>query len=118
MFIGTTNVATSLVDNTEFREMLFELDRKYEPPGRKKIQREIDDISTELQSKITTILHSSNRINLCADIWTKKGMTASFLGITAHCFSQTDRKRHNFTLAVMHFPSPHTATRIAQILDR
>lgn len=44
-------------------------------------------------------------------------MTASFLGITAHCFSQTDRKRHNFTLVVMHFPSPHTATRIAQMLN-
>ena len=60
VFIGTTNVAASLVDNTEFREMLLELDRKHEPPGRKKIRREIDDISTELKMKI---LHSSNRIN-------------------------------------------------------
>ena len=44
-------------------------------------------------------------------------MTASFLGITAQCFSQADRKRHIVTLAVMHFPSPHTAARITVMLN-
>ena len=35
VFIGTSNVATSLVDNLEFRELLLELDKQYVPPGRK-----------------------------------------------------------------------------------
>ena len=44
-------------------------------------------------------------------------MTASFLGITAHCFSQADHKRHGVTLGVEPFPSPHTAIRIAQTFN-
>ena len=108
---GTSNVATSLVDNVEFREMLFELDKQYEPPGRKRLRKEIGDIANNLKTKIIVILQSSNVI-LILD---QKGMTASFLGITVHCFSQNDKKRHNFTLAVEPFPSPHTAIRIAQV---
>ena len=117
VFIGTSNVATSLVDNLEFRELLLELDKQYNPPGRKGLSKEIEGIAYELKAKINSVLQSASRINLCADIWTKKGMTASFLGITAHCFSQADHKRHSVTLAVEPFPSPHTAIRIAQTFN-
>ena len=40
-------------------------------------------------------------------------MMASFLGVTAHCFSEYDNKKHSFTLAVKEFSPPHTAARVA-----
>ena len=52
-----------------------------------------------------------------ADIWSKPGMTASFLGITAHYFSPNDNQRHTVTLAVRNLPSPHTGENISDKLD-
>lgn len=44
-------------------------------------------------------------------------MTSSYLGVTAHFFSTKDHKRHNVTLAARHFPSPHTASQIADLVQ-
>lgn len=50
------------------------------------------------------------------DIWTRKGMTESFLGITAH-YMLADWQRRVATLAVRTFPSPHTADRVRILLE-
>ena len=55
-------------------------------------------------------MSKARRINICTNLWSKKGMTASFIGITAHFFA--NHKRHNATIAVRHMPSPHTAENI------
>ena len=44
-------------------------------------------------------------------------MTSSYLGVTAHFFSTKDHKCHNITLATRHFPSPHTASHIADLVQ-
>ena len=41
VFVGASNVALSLVDNVEFRELLVELDLRYKVPHRKKLDSEI-----------------------------------------------------------------------------
>ena len=53
-------------------------------------------------------------MSICADIWTKKGMTEAFLGITAHFFTRMDHRRRVTTLAVKTLHSPHTADRIEE----
>ena len=53
------------------------------------------------------------KIHFCCDIWTKKGMTESFLGIVAHFFAK-DRK-HTATLAVRNVIGPHTGCNIISI---
>ena len=100
VFIGATNVPLNLVEKAEFRNLLTELDCRYPVPGRAKISKEIDKIVTDLKGKIVSFLQSSRRVNICADIWSKKGMTASFMGVTAHFFTARDHRRHNITLAV------------------
>lgn len=59
------------------------------------------------------LLGSSERISFCADIWTKPGMTAAFLGVIEHFYSRLDWKRHQITVAVQRFPSPHTGENVA-----
>ena len=59
----------------------------------------------------------SHQACICTDIWSKPGLTASFLGITAHYFSHQDSQCHIVTLAVSRLPSPHTADRILETFD-
>ena len=60
------------------------------------------------------LLGSTERISFCADIWTKPGMTAALLGVIEHFYSRLDRKRHQITVAVQRFPSPHTGENVAK----
>ena len=47
-------------------------------------------------------------ISICTDIWSKPGMTVSFLGITVHYFSHQDSQHHNVTLAPLVDGHHHT----------
>ena len=116
-FIGASNVALSLVDNIEFRELIEELDPRYRLPHRHKVGREVEKVYQNTQAKISEGLSGATKISICADIWSKPGMTASFLGITAHYFSTNDNQRHTVTLAVRNLPSPHTGENISDKLD-
>ena len=115
--VATTNMANSITDNAEFREFVEELDPRYTSmPRRAALNKEIEKVFIELKQKITSLLHNARKINLTADIWTKKGMSSSFLGITAHLFNRIDHKRYNITLAVRLFQSPHTGNRILSVI--
>lgn len=117
IFVGATNVALSLVDSPEFRDLLKELDKHYAIPGRKKLGKEIEVVYRKLKNNISLTLEKAKRVSICTDIWSKQGMSASFLGITAHFFTFPDKKRHSITLAVRRFESPHTGVRIAALLQ-
>ena len=117
VFIGASNVAFSLVENEEFRDLLHELDPRYKVPNRKAICQEIDKVYQQLKERIKSVLDDSSSISLCADIWSKPGMTASFLGITAHCFTLNTDNRHTLCIGLKRFPSPHTGARIAELLQ-
>ena len=56
--------------------------------------------------------------SLCADTWTKRGMTSSYLGVTAHFFSRRDRKRLQATLVVRRMPHPHSAVNIREVVEK
>ena len=117
MFVGVTNVANSIVENPEFRELLQELDPRYPPPSRAAVSREIDIVLIELKANIGSYIAQAQKLSICADIWTKKGMAASFMGVTAHFFSKKDHRRHSVTLAVKKMPSPHTADNVLQVVQ-
>ena len=116
-FVGATNVTLSLIDGTEFCELIGELDPRFKIPHSKKLGIEIENLYGNFKRKISSSLQNDRIISIRTDIWSKPGMTASFLGITAHYFSYQDRQRHNVTLAVSRLLSPHTADRILEAFD-
>ena len=69
-----------------FQSLLQALDSCYPIPGRTLIGKEIDKVLIDMKDKIGIFFSQSEKINLCADIWSKKGMTSSYLGITGHFF--------------------------------
>lgn len=69
----------------------------------------------ELKAKIGSFLQEANKISICADnIWSKRGMTSSYLGITGQ--SSKDNRRHSVTLAVCHMPQQHTGDNIHELV--
>ena len=117
VFLGSTNVPISLVDNESFKKLIGILDSRYEIPDHTEIEKEITVAITKLKEVMASYLQGAKFLNICADIWTKRGMIGSFLGITAQFYSCIDSKRHNFTLAVRRLPSPYSAANVAGLVQ-
>ena len=117
IFVGSTNVPNSLVENVEFQSLLETLDPRYPVPGRTLIGKEIDRVLLAMKTNVEMFLSEAHKISLCSDIWTKKGMSSSYLGVTAHFFTWQDHRRHRVTLAVRKMPHPHNAESIRSLID-
>ena len=117
IFIGSTNTPTSIVENLEFKDLLHTMDSSYPVPGRVAIGKELDKVMIELKAKISSYLLEANKISICADIWSKKGMSSSYLGVTGHFFSRKDHRRHCVTLVVHRMPESHTGDNIRVVVQ-
>ena len=117
VFIGSTNVPISLVENVEFRSLLEAIDPCYPVPGRTLIGKEIEKVLLDMNTNIQTFISKAQKISLCADIWIKKGMSSSYLGVTAHFFTKHDHTRRQVTLVVRQIHHPHTADTVREVID-
>ena len=115
LFVATSSSPTSIVENKEFRCFLKELNPRFNPPSRSAIDKEMSKLLTELKRRISASLEEGGKIALTINIWSKKGMSESFLGVTSHCFLKRSHTLFRATLAVKRFPHPHTAERILQL---
>lgn len=87
-FVGSTNAANRIVEDAAFQSLLETLDARCSVPGRAVIGKEIDKLLLEMKLKIEASLAEARKINFCAEVWLKKGLSSSYLGVTAHFFSQ------------------------------
>lgn len=115
VFLACTGVPYSLIERDEFKALIAELDCRYSVPSRSMVNTTLNDMMSRLVSTIKSHLSKARKVNICCDIWTKKGMSASFMGVTAHFLSSN--KRHFATLAVRRMPSPHTGENIFMIIQ-
>jgi hypothetical protein len=113
LFTATASVPHSIVENVEFRELLLQLEPSYSVPGRKTICEEISRIVTTVKEKISLQMSLARQLHFSCDIWTKKGMSESFLGIVVHFFAS--KKKQHATLAVRNIYGSHTAENVLSI---
>ena len=78
MFVGSSNTPNSIVENVEFQQLIKSLDPRYPLPSRTLLGKELDKALVDLKASIHTYLAAARKVNLCADIWSKKDMTALF----------------------------------------
>lgn len=71
---------------------------------------------TTKKKKIKQNLATACRISAGLDIWTKKGLTASFLGVTACYFNPEDNKAENKLLNLKEMVHPHNAKLISTLV--
>ena len=108
IYVGATNAPYSVVKNEHFKAMLQAFDARYRVPGSTHLLRVIDGVILEMKRGIQSALFNARKINFCADIWSKRGLTSSYLGITAHFYSPIHQCIKHATLAVRYLPYPHT----------
>jgi hypothetical protein len=75
------------------------------------VRREALRVFEDMKEKIRKEISDLPKLALTADIWTKKGMTSSYLGITAHYIGPDDQRK-KLTLAVRPMPASHTGDQI------
>ena len=117
IFVCSSNVAYRIVENFEFRDLLTTLDPRYPVPGRTALGKQLSCVLIELKAKISAHLESANKISICCDVWSKKGLTSSYLGVTGHFFPHKNNSRHTVILAVRRITGSHTAVNIRTLLD-
>lgn len=118
IFLGCTNFANSLVENEEFLSLIQTLDPRYKVSGRTSVSKEIDKVMFDMKGCTQKVLADARKVSLCTDIWTKKGLTSSYLGLTAHFFSRYNHRRHRITLAVRQIMQhPHNAETIREMVE-
>jgi len=66
--------------------------------------------------KLKSLLTSSRKVMICLDGWTKKGMSASYLGISASFFDQRRRVPCHALLSLAELEHPHTGQMLSACL--
>jgi hypothetical protein len=115
-FVAPSNIANRIVECSEFRELLLKLDPRYPIPSRVALDLQMESLYLELKGKIASKMEEARKVSMCTDIWSRKSLTQSFIGITVHFFTPSDHKRHVATLAVGVPPSPHTGDSIEEMV--
>ena len=61
------------------------------------LSREINKVLVDLKANFGSYLKDAGNVSITADIWSEKGLTSSYMGITAH-FSPKDHYHHRVML--------------------
>jgi hypothetical protein len=66
---------------------------------------------------IRHMLDNARKVTICLEGWSKKGLTCSFLGISANFIDPTADESKHVTLALKQLKHPHTGEMLATELD-
>lgn len=97
--------------------MMAKMDKKFKVPKRHKILNLIDKMYKEEKEKIKQKLATACRITTGLDIWTKKGLIASFLGVSTCYFKPEDNTAEHKLLNLKEMVHPHTAESISTLVE-
>jgi len=95
----SSTIPTNIGDNADFKMMIHNVDPKLEIPKRKKLNSLMDEKMT-IKKIAETELRSARKVTLSLDIWTRRGLTTSYLGVIATFFNFTRMEKMAITLAV------------------
>lgn len=98
--------------------MMETVDRKLTVPKKTKISNLIDKQYEDEKQKFKKRLTAARRVSICTDLWTKKGLSASFLAISACYFCVEQHKPEHILLALEQVAHPHTAQSIKTCVDK
>lgn len=81
--IGRTGLPARTVEDKDFIKMMEVVDKRLVIPKKTKISNLIDGIYKDERKKFEDRLATARKITIGLDIWTTKGLSASFLAISA-----------------------------------
>lgn len=113
MVVGC-GLPVTTVGKPSFIEFCTTLDPRYEVPSVGKFNKLLNQKYSQCKKQVLAALKSARRVTIGMDIWTKKGYTSSYLGITACFFDPTCRKAVHALLNLYTINHPHTGEMISK----
>lgn len=112
-WIARTGLPLRTVEDEEFVQMVKVLDKRVTVPKKTKTSNLIEDMYQAEKVKFKRRLAMARKVTLGIDIWSKKGLTASFLAVSACYFDIQQNKAEHILLNLKQLTHPHTALSIA-----
>lgn len=85
-------------------------------PSRYKAEITIDEIFENMKKTMIKSLKSAKKIVLSIDIWSKKGLSSSYLGVLATYFDRIDHSKKIIVLGLRQIEGTHTGENINNLL--
>ncbi len=98
--------------------MMETVDRRLSVPKKSKISNLIDKQYEDEKQKFKKRLSGVRKISIGIDLWTKKGLSASFLAISSCYFCTEQNKPEHILLNLEEVAHPHTALSIKACVDK
>ena len=117
-WIGRTGLPATTVEDEAFILMMETFDRRLTIPKRTKINNLVDKLYNDEKQRFKERLATARKITIGLDIWSKKGLTASFLAISACYFCTQEKKAQHILLRLDQIKHPHTAECIKKCVDK
>lgn len=97
---------------------MMEIDRRLTVPKKTKMSNLIETQYKHERENFKGRLAAARRVSIGLDLWTKKGLTASVLAISASYFCVEQCKPEHILLALEQVSHPHTALSIKACVDK
>ncbi|XP_028445794.1 zinc finger BED domain-containing protein 4-like isoform X2 [Perca flavescens] len=111
-------MSTRLCESIAFKQFANVLKPKFKTPGAARVNSLIGAKMDMAKQKLKEIIKDARKLTLCVDGWSKTGLTASFMGVSA-CFYHPARGQVHHALLNLHqLEHPHTGESIAHCIDR
>nr|XP_054592654.1 uncharacterized protein LOC129157435 [Nothobranchius furzeri] len=117
-WIGCTGLPVTTVEDEDFILMMESLDKKFTVPKKTKISNLIEKHYENKKATFKKRLSSARKVCIGTDLWTKQGLTASFLGISCCFFCVEEQKPEHLLLALEQLDHPHTAQSIKACVEK
>lgn len=98
--------------------MMEKIDKRLTVPKKTKITNLVDQMYLAEKVKFKNRLAMARKVTIGIDIWTKKGLTASFLAVSACYFNVQDSKAEHILLNLKQIVHPHTANSIVTLVEK
>lgn len=89
----------------------------YPVPSRNYLSNEISQLLFKMKAKVQSYMVEARKIAFTTDLWTKKGLTSSYIGVTTHFFSSKDDSSHYPMIAVRRIHHPATGENIRSLFE-
>ena len=116
--IISTGCPMTMIENESFRSMISVLDPKFRLPSAPTVVKQLKERYDGGVSCLKSLLRNADRLTICLDGWSKRGLTRSYLGISACFYDSTAGKPVHIMLNLTELPHPHTGTELSVAVDK
>ncbi|CAI5697249.1 uncharacterized protein LOC109195782 [Oreochromis niloticus] len=117
MFIET-GISTQLCESIAFKNFSNSLEPKFRTPGAARVNCLIGAKMDIAKQKLKELIKEARKLTLCVDGWSKRGLTASFMGVSACFYHPPGGQVHHALLNLHRLEHPHTGEAIARCIDQ